>query len=751
MTPKQSIKSQEASAICGLCPHGCWVLASISDGILKSVRADSDPRYGNLCERGRLSAQIVYSENRIKTPLIRTGPKGTLAFRQATWDEALDQIAHQFKAIRDKHGASALASYMGAGTLEDSISTFFKKFLEPFGSPNDMDCGSVCYVSSKILAPVTTLGIEGCNFTSDFENANVIVLWGTNPLKDGLPDKMRRIQAARKRGAKLIIIDPRRHRLAKVADLWVPVLPGTDGALALALINVIISRGWQDRKFVDNWTTGFDELTEYASLFSPEVAGNICGIDASTIEWLAETIASASGVSIDFYSGLEFAASGVQNMRAIYSLIALTGNLDADGGLLIKTYPHAPCKEFLPDLERPPVGAREYPLFYALTGKAHMAGLAAAVLKNDPYPVRGLLLVGGSPYLSYPDPANWRRIYESLDFMAVIDRFLPEEAAWADVILPASTYYETNSFQFYRTHLRLRHKLIEPVGHAMGDSLILAAIAERLGIGRAFPQSEKEMRQHALAGDPDLIRLFSNGADIVELLFPEHRVRKYETGHLRSDGQPGFPTPTGKFEFKSTLLERYGYDPLPLYKDPRSNDIDGWRGLILTTGARSRARFNSQYLDRPELAAKNRAVLEINPLDAGPRGINNGGTVMVFTEKGRITLKAHVTSAIRTGSVHVFAGGGGRFQSKSWRNANVNSIIPPDRVDPISGYPVCKAAICEVVADIGDMRTDHNKARLRTAPFVGNGGSVTDQKTVGFMRHFLENLAGWAGRPEGPA
>ncbi len=278
-------------------------------------------------------------------------------------------------------------------------------------------------------------------------------------------------------------------------------------------------------------------------------------------------------------------------MRAIYSLIALTGNLDAEGGLLIRTYPHGPCAEFSPDPDHPPIGSREYPLFYALTGKAH-----AAALHGDPYPVRGLLLVGGSPYLSYPDPANWKRIYDSLDFMAVVDRSMPEEAAWADVILPAATYYETNSLQFYRTHMRLRHKLIEPVGRALNDSIILAKIAERLGFGHAFPQSEKEMRERALTGHPELVRRFFEGADIVELPFPKQRVRKYETGHLRSDGRPGFPTPTGKFEFKSTLLERYGYDPLPLYKDPRS---------------------------------------------AGPRSINNGDPVTVFTEKGQITLKAH--------------------------------------------------------------------------------------------------------------
>jgi anaerobic selenocysteine-containing dehydrogenase len=683
---------QERPAICGLCPEGCWVRVSVSQGKLISVRSDSDPMYGNLCERGRLAPQIVYSPDRIKTPLIRTGPKGTAAFRQATWDEALEKIAGSLKDIKGIHGARAVASYMGAGTLEDSLTDFYGKILAPFGSLNDMDCGSICYVSSRVLAPMTTLGIHGSHISPDIDNAGVIIVWGTNPLKDGLPDKKRRIRSARARGARLVVIDPRRSSFAKSSDLWLPVRPGTDGALALALINIIIARKWYDEEFVSKWTVGFEALRKYAAGFTPEAVSPICGIKESAITGLANLISNHAPVTVDFYSGVEYALSGTQTGRAIYSLLALLGSIDVDGGLAINEYPHHEPRENIVDAETP-VGAREHPLFYALTGKAHISGFGKAVLYDDPYPVRGLLLFGGSPILSHTDPNMWRRVYEKLDFMLLVDRFMTTEAMWADVILPATTYYEINSYQVYRKHVRLRHKIIEPVGEARSDSAILAAIAEKLGYGDMVPKTGRECRERAFGADPEhLSSLYENLA--VELNLPQRMIRKHELGYLRADGNPGFPTPSGKFEFESTLLKRYGYDPLPVYNHSYLSG-DGMQ-LVLTTGARSKTRFNSQYLNRPELRDGNEPVLEINTSDAIKRGIECGDTVILMTDCGEISLTAKVTPDICEGTVHAPSGGGGALQVGAWPETNINSVIPPESKDPISGYPVFKAVPCEV-------------------------------------------------------
>lgn len=696
----------EHSTICGLCPHGCWVKARVSGGKLVSVAPDPHPNYGGLCERGRLAPQIVYSNERIKTPLIRTGPKGTVTFREASWDEALDRITTAFCSIRDRSGARAVASYMGAGTLEDGLAAFYK-ILEPFGSPNDMDCGSICYVSSRVLAPLTTFGIEADCVSPDFDEANTVVLWGTNPLKDGIPDKMQRIRKARDNGAVLIVVDPRRTRLAREADLWIPVLPGTDGALALGLISLLIRTGRYDQDFVDRWTIGFEELDAYASLFDPETVGRICGIDPALILRFANLLSEGRGTALDFYSGIEYAPSGVQTARALYSLVALTGSIDTTGGLTIRQYPHQTVTEHSFDPKSPPLGAQKYPLYYALTGRAHMAGFADAALHGDPYPVHGLLLIGGSPMLSYPDSQKWRQVYEHLEFMTVIDRFLPEDAAWADVILPAATYYETDSYHWYRGHVRRRRKIIEPVGQAKPDAWILSALADRLGYGDLFPRTPRQILEHSFRKTPRLLSELTEGSGSAPLPIPPRRTRKYETGHLRSDGKQGFPTASGKFEFTSTLLARYGYDALPVYRDPRARG-NGHHlfPLMLTTGARTKSRFNSQYLDRPELGVRNSPVLEIHPVDAAARGVEQGDAVCIQTSSGSLHFEAFLTEHIRREVVHVPAGGGSRRQPGVWRCANVNSIVPPETVDPVSGYPVVKAIACDVSLAMGSQRRE---------------------------------------------
>ncbi len=696
----------EHSTICGLCPHGCWVKAFVSGGKLVSVAPDPHPRYGGLCERGRIAPQIVHSSDRIKTPLIRTGPKGSVNFREGSWDEALERITAAFCSIRDRSGARAVASYMGAGTLEDGLAAFYK-ILEPFGSPNDMDCGSICYVSSRILAPLTTFGIEADCVSPDFDKANTVVLWGTNPLKDGIRDKMLRIRKARDNGAVLIVVDPRRTRLAREADLWIPVLPGTDGALALGVISLLIRTGRYDQDFVDRWTIGFEELAAYAALFDPETVGRICGIDPALVFRFAGLLSGARGIALDFYSGIEYAPSGVQTARALYSLVALTGSIDTSGGLTIRQYPHRPVAEHACDPVSPPLGAQKYPLYYALTGRAHMAGFADAVLHGEPYPVHGLLLIGGSPMLSYPDSHKWRQVYEHLEFMAVVDRFLPEEAAWADVILPASTYYETDSYHRYRDRVRRRRKIIEPVGQAKPDSWILSALADSLGYGHRFPRTPREILEHSFRNTPHLLAELADGSGSAHLLVPPQRIRKYESGHLRSDGKPGFPTTSGKFEFSSVLLARYGYDALPVYRDPRPR-VNGHHllPLLLTTGARTKSRFNSQYIERPELGVRNDPVLEIHPVDAAVRGVKQGDAVCLRTSAGALYFEAFLTEHIRTGAVHAPAGGGSRRQPGVWRCANVNSIVPPEAVDPVSGYPVVKAVACDVSTFMSNQRRE---------------------------------------------
>ena len=304
-------------AICGICPAGCWVIVGYDEnGDLASVRPDNTSRLGNICKLGEHAPGIVYSEHRLKAPLKRKGPKGSFEFEQISWDDAFEEITGRLQALKEESGPEAAAIYTGRGSFELAMCDVFQpagvavssasSVLFPFGSPNTMGVGALCYVSMAMIAPHVTMGGMHINMFSDIENAELVVVWGANPATDSPPVDLDRILKAHDRGAQIVVIDPRRSRTAKLADArWIPIRPGTDGALALGLCNVLIAQELHDEAFAKDWCHGFEEFEQYVRHFRPELVESITGVPADTIRWLAETISSARGVSPVMYTGLE--------------------------------------------------------------------------------------------------------------------------------------------------------------------------------------------------------------------------------------------------------------------------------------------------------------------------------------------------------------------------------------------------------------------------------------------------------------
>jgi anaerobic selenocysteine-containing dehydrogenase len=525
------------------------------------------------------------------------------------------------------------------------------------------------------------------------------VVWGANPAKDYPLHKYDEIMDAKRRGAKLIIIDPRRNNLAKTADRWIPIRPGTDGALALGMANFAIINKLYDVEFIDKWTVGFKDFAKYAGDYTPAQVASICHIDEADFLWLAQTVVFPKKTAWSFYTGLEYAPSAAQNVRALYILAAILGNIDTVGGLYIDDYPFDQVKEIAESAEGVPVGAREYPVFYGLTGRGQFIELPKAVLQDDPYPVRSLLLIGGSPAISYPYPELWKSVYERLDYLTVVDRFMTPECLWADVILPAATNYENLSFHHYPDRVSIRERTIDPVGMARNDVLIIAQIADKLGYGELYPQNEQEILKRAFNHNPEFLE------QLIEkrtMLLPKRdlRYKKYQDGALRSDGKPGFPTASGKFEISSSFLFKHGYPSLPLYTDPYSpeyKDASKKYPLALTTGARSLYSQNSQYLNIPDLTAMQpHPLLEISPEDAATLNIHDGEKVSLKTAHGQIEIYASVTPDIGPGCVHAPFGGGNPGHVPGWQEINVNVLVNFYKRDPISGYVVNKAISCRV-------------------------------------------------------
>ena len=292
--------------LCGICPAGCWVEVSLKNGRLVDIRQDTNHTLGMICRRGNHAPEIVYSKHRLKYPLKRVGPKGSHKFEPISWDKAYNIIVENLNKIKEQSGPEAVAIYTGRGAQELSLCDMFQpkgvavssasNILFPFGSPNTSGVGALCYVSLHMIAPHVTMGRMQINMFPEIENAEMVMVWGTNPATDSPPADMLRLETAAQRGADIVVIDPRRTETAiRTNAQWVPIRPGTDGALALSMIEVMIDEDLYNEDFAENWCHGFKELATYVQHFRPEVVETITGVPAETIRDLTHRICRASG------------------------------------------------------------------------------------------------------------------------------------------------------------------------------------------------------------------------------------------------------------------------------------------------------------------------------------------------------------------------------------------------------------------------------------------------------------------------
>jgi cysteine desulfurase NifS len=776
----ESAGMTERRAICGICSAGCWVIASLDDtGRIVKLRPDEGTPMGIICKLAEHAPEIVYSENRLLHPMRRKGRKGTYEFERISWDRAFDEITARLKGIKRDYGPEAAAIYTGVGSFELSMCDVYQprgvaissanSVLFPFGSPNAMGVGALCYVAYGMIAPHVTMGRMFMNMFSDIESSELIVVWGTNPATDLPPVDMKRILEARARGADVVVIDPRRTATAKMADAeWIPIRPGTDGALALGLINVLIAEELYDADFARDWTRGFDDLARYVQHYRPEIVEHITGVPAETVTRLARSIAEARGVSQLMYTGLEYANSGVQNIRAALVLWALAGQLDVPGGLCFTM----PGNRFPinrdglvanPDTG-PRLGRDRFPVYIKYRDEAHATALPRSVLKGEPYKVRALIVLGSSIITSWPRPSVWRETLNALDFLVTVDRQLTADAAYADIVLPATTYFENVSYMTYGPTFRIRDRVIEPLGEARSDFFIIAELAQRLGYGHLYPQTEEELLRYVLKGSPFTPEDVREAGGTVSVETEIMQYKKWEKGLLRPDGKPGFNTPSGKFEIASTVLEEFGYDPLPGYTEPTEGplvqpELLKTYPLVFNSGARFRNSFHTQHQGIPGLCRERpEPTVMMNSEDARERGIENGDKVVVRSPRGTASMRAIVTEDIVKGAIDASHACGGPLGPKPWQESNINDLTDLDNCDPISGFPVYKSLLCDVAkaADAGRrLVIDFSDMDERE---VAMPGGEPARKTIyldhnattpvaGEVKQYMQNLMDLFGNP----
>jgi anaerobic selenocysteine-containing dehydrogenase len=709
--------SRQVDGHCGICGSACAVRIHLEKGRIRRLTPRPGHPHGITCRRISRVEDILYSPHRLLYPQLGSGPRGQRSFLRIGWEEALDRVAGALREISHRYGPEAVCLYTGRGTFEQSLwemlspagvrETCAWSLLFPFGSPNTTGAGANCYAAQGVLAPALTSGVWKADISPDIAKARLVMVWGTNPANASPPLEMAALKRARARGVPVLVVDHRRTETVKALEArWLPVRPGTDGALALAMIQVLIEEGLYDRQFTEQWTVGFPELREYVRAFTPERAQEITCLPAAEIRRAAREIAAARGASLLFHTGLEYTSSAVQNVRAVLILWALAGSFDVPGGNLLRIPPWSfqveRGRRVPPPQGRQPIGADRYPLYTLFRREAQAMELPRAILENKPYPVRALLVIGASILTAYPDPALWRRALSALDFLLVVDRLPTEEGLYADIVLPACTAFEHGGYVVPDRRVALRRAVIAPLGEARSDWDIAIALAGRLGYGHLYPRSIDEMLDWAFAGtgvDPAELDRHPEG---IELPAPPMRYRKWELGLLRPDGRPGFDTPSGKFEIASSLLAQHGYDALPVFQPPAEGPLASPKlareyPLVFNSGSRNKVFFNSQHHHVPSLVERYpRPLVWIHPDDAGPRGIADGDRVLVSTPRGRVAFTAHVTEDILRGVVEADAGGGGLLAVPAWRECNVNLLTDFENRDPISGFPVYKALLCQV-------------------------------------------------------
>ncbi len=678
--------------VCGMCGgDNCGIDVRVEDGRAVGITGmrEHPVNRGLTCPQARAAIEMTHDAGRLSHPLLRRGE----GWQRIAWDDALDIIAERLSALKAAEGPQALAVYQGRALLQYLSHGWTQRFLNLYGSPNLARNDHMCSYPSLVAERLTYGAATVYGFEP--EEVNCLLLWGSNPATSHAPFIWRDVQAARRRGCPVIVIDPRFTRPAAQADLYAPIRPGTDLALALGLIHLIIADGLYDAEFVARWTVGFDSLAQSASAYPPARVAEITGVAEDTIRAIARLYGRARPAHLDAGNALEHHSNSGQTLRAVMILRAITGNLDVPGGHVLST--QLPLADVSLDELRPPglrpLGAERYPVFVNYAGFVPGGTLVDAILEHEPYPVRAMVLGGGNPALTWPNSKRVRAALDRLDFVVVMDLYLTATAQHADLVLPAAGPLERTQLIArpgpYGTerpgwHLMLRRPAVA-AGERRSDWWFWSELGRRMGYGAYYPWADDlEAIEHLLR--PLGIGVADLEANPAGLFYGEPPIpRCYE--------RLGFATRTGKFELFSPVLAEAGYAPVPVYREPGESPLStpellGDYPLILDVGRRVAVYTHSRHRNLPSLRkAEPEPLAEIHPATAGDYGIGEGETVEVSTLRGRIRLKARLTQHIRPDTVSLLHG---------WEQANANLLTDDAGCDPIVACPPLRSGLCKI-------------------------------------------------------
>lgn len=641
------------------CPRNCYstctMRVEVEGGRIRRIEPhpDNAATPEGVCLKGLSYAERVVSPDRVLTPLRRR--PGTARFEPIAWDSALDLIAGHLERLARDPGPKSVLHYAGSGT-KGLLNGLGAAFWRMYGGCTTT-YGDLCWPAG-LEATRLTLGENEHNAPWDLPNARLIVLWGKNPAETNV-HQMPFIEEARRRGARLIVVDPRRTQSAEQADLLIRPRPGTDGALALGAAHHLVQRDLLDHRFIEEHVLGFAELREVLSNLPPEKAASICDVPAARIEELAEAIGSIEPATICAGFGMQRYTQSGQAMRAIIALLALTGNIGKPGaGWQFANLQSSIFDEvrdplaFYPPEE--PVGPVRQSISTARLGRDMLA-------TTDP-PLRMIWVERGNPLSQNPETNRVREAFRALEFRVVVDQFLTDTAREADLVLPAKTFLEQSDVigAYWHPYVQLKQKVLEPPGEVKPESEVWTLLARRMGL----PEAEIEAAFPA-PGDAGIEAWLERRLEPFEGLSLE-RLRQgpaLPPGHREvAFADRVFPTPSGRIELLShEARDRWGVDPLPTYEEPEESTSrpspESSRFPLQLLTPNTKDRIHSQFGNlRMIRDAGSAPAADVHPEDARARGIAPGDPVRIFNERGEIRTIARFDLGLRPGCVSVTNG-----------------------------------------------------------------------------------------------
>ena len=685
---------------CRMCHGGCGVRVYLKDGRIEKIAGDPDCpiNHGTLCSKGIGATQLVYHPDRLTHPVRRIGPKGSGKWERISWDEALDTIAERVLHYKEVYGAESIVPGYGTGRENEAV---IYRFANLLGTPNVLTAGHFCY-GPRIATTIITCGT---NPIVDYENhPRCIMVWGNNVTISN-PDcyKGEPFSQALDAGARLIAVDPRMTRIAARADIWLPLRPGTDTALALGMLHVIIHEDLYDTDFVENHVYGWEPFVERVRAYPPDRVEQITWVPKEKIQAAARLFATTKPAAIQWGVAIEQQVNCADNNRALLALMGITGNIDARGGQVLFKPPRIVnvgrfgAHDMLPSEQAAKrLGGDRFRLagnFAIINPKC----VWDAILFETPYPVKMLFFISSNPLMTR---GNAKEVYQALnavDFMAVSDFFITPTAELADIVLPTATWLEMDYIgDFWKRHgyILPRRKVVQ-IGECRSDHEMLNDLAHRVGQGDFWWETFEEALDFILRP----MGITWNDFNQMEYIRGDVSYKKYR--------QNGFSTPTGKFELYSTLLENWGFDPLPQYREAPESPVSTPElyeeyPYILITGRRIPGFFHTENRQLPWLRELHRdPIVEIHPETAAKEGIHEGDWVILESPRGSVRQRARFFEGMDPRIISAEHGWWfpeNKDPGHGWDASNINILTSNayEHCDPAMGATHVRTLLCRI-------------------------------------------------------